>query len=59
MREVIDYSKADCMKLKNDLANINWDLEVFDLLDIDEMYSKFTGIINTTIDKSCHSKTAR
>lgn len=47
------------MKLKNDLANINWDLEVFDLLDIDEMYSKFTGIINTTIDKSCHSKTAR
>lgn len=41
-REVFDYSKAENMNLNNDLTNINWDLEVFDLLDIDELYSKFT-----------------
>lgn len=33
------------MNLNNDLANINWDLEVFDSFDLDEMYSKFTYIL--------------
>lgn len=57
-REIVDYDNADFNKLNNELANINWDVEVFNSCDIllDEIHSKFTNFLNSTVDKHVSKK---
>lgn len=55
-REIVDYNNADFKKLNSELSNINWDVEVFNSLDLDEIYSKFTKILNSTVDKHVPKK---
>lgn len=50
-REIVDYNNADLNKLNRELANINWDVEVFNSCAIDGIYSKFTNVLNSTVDK--------
>lgn len=57
-REIVDYNNADFNKLNSELANINWDVEVFNSCDIDEIYSKFTNVLNSTVDKHVPKKVA-
>lgn len=48
--EIVDYNNADFNKLNREQANINWDVEVLNSSDIDEIYSKFTNVLNSTGD---------
>lgn len=50
-REIVNYNNSDFNKLDSELANIQWDVEVFNSRDIDEMYSKFTNVLNFSVDK--------
>lgn len=40
----------------SELANINLDVEVFNSCDIDEIYSRLTNILNSTLNKHVPKK---
>ena len=56
-RIVTNYSQANYHQLNTNLSELDWDNEVFTTSNINEVYSNFTKVLKSLIDKSIPRKT--
>ena len=51
-RIVTNYSQANYHQLNTNLSELDWDNEVFTTSNINEVYSNFTKVLKSLVDKN-------